>query len=104
LDHVDLSKADGADTLPKHDEGNVDTCDPQALGHRLLGAENAGVDELDRNGRSLNRPVPERVFQIRVCDGTLDADELSTALRPDSRSVFKNETADDRLDRILDLD
>ena len=49
-------------------------------------------------------PYLKEVFQIRVSDGTLDADELSTALRPDSRSVFKNETADDRLDRILDLD
>lgn len=41
----------GASALSKHDEGNADTCDPQALGHRLIGAEIAGVDELNVNGR-----------------------------------------------------
>jgi hypothetical protein len=42
----------------KHDGGSVDTYIPRALGHRLIGADDAGVEELDVNGRSLNRPVP----------------------------------------------
>ena len=53
-------KSGGRLVCPKHDEGNAHTCDPLALGHRLIGAEVAGVDELDRNGRSLNRPVLEQ--------------------------------------------
>ena len=50
----------GGSALSKHDEGNADTCDPQALGHRLIGAETAGVDELNVNGRQHNRPVPSK--------------------------------------------
>lgn len=45
-------------------------CDPQALGDRLIGSDDAGVDKLDRNGRPHNRPVPSKVFQVRVRDGT----------------------------------
>jgi len=46
------------DPVTEHDEGNVDNYDPQVLGDRLIGPDDTGVDELDRNGRSLNHPVP----------------------------------------------
>ena len=36
----------------------VTNYDPQTPGDRLIGPERVGVDELDVNGRSLNRPVP----------------------------------------------
>jgi hypothetical protein len=36
----------------------VTNYDPQARGDRLIGPDCVGVDELDVNGRSLNRPVP----------------------------------------------
>ena len=42
---------------------------PERLGDRLTGPDAVGVDELDVNGRSLNRPVPIREFQVRVCEG-----------------------------------
>ena len=47
----------------------LDDYDPRALGDRLTGPKSVGVDELDVNGRSLNRPVPIREFQVRVCEG-----------------------------------
>ena len=53
-----LSGAEGGLVHLRHDEGNAHTCDPQTLGNRLTGTDDVGVDELDRNGRSLNRPVP----------------------------------------------
>ena len=60
--------------FPKHDEGNADTCVPRELGHRLIGSEVAGVDELDVNGRSLNRPVLEECSKSGCVRKALDAD------------------------------
>ena len=81
--------------LSKHDEGNADTCDLQALGSGLIGSDDAGVDELDRNGRSLNRPVLlQGVFQIRVCDkGARRKWRLVTILRRIAEVCSKNAAA-----------
>jgi hypothetical protein len=51
-----MSKADSASSAWSTMRA-TDTYDPRALGDCLIGSDDAGVAELDRNGRSLNRPV-----------------------------------------------
>jgi hypothetical protein len=73
-----------------YDEGNVDNYAPRVLGDRLIGPDDTGVDELDRNGRSLNHPVPsERCSKSGCVTGSLYSGPW-THSSADSRSVFKN--------------
>jgi hypothetical protein len=61
------SQADGKMSL-KHDEGYA-TLRPSSTQKSANWLCEAGVDELDVNGRSLNHPVPTMVIQISVCEG-----------------------------------
>lgn len=69
-------KADGSRLNFWHDEGNGENYDPQALGYRLIGSVDAGVDEQDRNGRPPTAPYLFEVFLIRVLKEALDANPL----------------------------
>ncbi len=83
-------------------KATLTTCDLQALGSGLIGSDDAGVYELDRNGRSLNRPVLQGVFQIRVCDeGARRKRRWITILRRIAEVCSKNAP---QLDFILQSD
>ena len=66
---------------------------PERLGDRLTGPDAVGVDELDVNGRSLNRPVPDQGPPRSECSKSGCATgrythDLGHTLAS-SRSVFK---------------
>ena len=65
--------------------------DPRADGSCLTGSVIAGVEELDINGKSLNRPVlsKSKVFHVRVWDGALYA-STQNITSAGSRSVCQN--------------